>query len=207
MATMKTDSPVNYVHEVPGHCDRVLWRGSYYHLENMRPAPETNDGLSKVYDAFGIGSAVRNTQTLLANVENAKRRSDCLSAIEREFFTRTIRYEDGEEADEADECALGWGAEPAEYVEQFRAALTERADLKTSAPHPDTESLNFIAAEYLHLIPFEMPTGQGDADVGWKVLQSQQGKGDVEIACVYSDDVRAAIDAARHAPDVNGEPR
>lgn len=41
MATMKTDSPVNYVHEVPGHCDRVIWRGSYYHLENMRPAPET----------------------------------------------------------------------------------------------------------------------------------------------------------------------
>jgi hypothetical protein len=33
--------PMNYVHEVPDHCDRIIWRKSYYHLENMRAVPET----------------------------------------------------------------------------------------------------------------------------------------------------------------------
>jgi hypothetical protein len=96
-----------------------------------RPAVETPDALAKVYDAFGIGSAVRTPQTLLTNIENARRRSACLSAIEREFFTQTVQDDDGEEDED---CTLSWGAEPAEYVDQFRAALAERAALKTSVP-------------------------------------------------------------------------
>jgi len=101
-------------------CDRLL----------QPNAPETPDALSKVYDAFMIGSAVRTPAVLLANVENSRRRSDCLSAIEREFFTETVKDEDGEDTEE---CGLSWGAEPAEYVEQFRAALTARAALKAVA--------------------------------------------------------------------------
>ena len=26
-----------YVHEVPEHCDRIVWRGHYYSLANLRP--------------------------------------------------------------------------------------------------------------------------------------------------------------------------
>lgn len=59
----------------------------------------------------------------------------------------------------------------------------------------DTARLDAIASEYLHLVPFDMPTGAGDADVGWSVLQSTNA-GDVEIYRHYSDDPRGAIDAA-----------
>lgn len=55
----------------------------------------------------------------------------------------------------------------------------------------------FVGTEYLHLIPFAMPTGQGDADVGWKVLQTVTGIGDVEVAVVYEDNARLAINEAR----------
>jgi hypothetical protein len=71
--------------------------------------------------------------------------------------------------------------------------------LRAALPPGDSERLDFIAAEYLHVIPFDMPTGGGDADVGWRVLQSHQGKGDVEIAAAHRDDLREAIDAARTA--------
>lgn len=29
----------NYITEVPDHHDRIVWRGRYYHLENMKPTP------------------------------------------------------------------------------------------------------------------------------------------------------------------------
>lgn len=31
---------LSYIQEVQHHCDRIIWRGRYYHLENMRPADE-----------------------------------------------------------------------------------------------------------------------------------------------------------------------
>lgn len=34
--TRHTVSAVSYVHTVPDHCDRIVWRGRYYHLESMR---------------------------------------------------------------------------------------------------------------------------------------------------------------------------
>ena len=80
---------------------------------------DMSPGLAKVYDAFQIGSAVRTPDVLLANVQNAKRRSDCLSAVEREFFTYVVTDEDGEDIER---CDLSWGADPAEYVNQFREA-------------------------------------------------------------------------------------
>jgi hypothetical protein len=84
-------------------------------------APQSNEqDLTALYDLFAIGSAVRTPAVLLANAQNAKRRSDCLSAIEREFFTYEVADEDGEDMER---CDLSWGAEPAEYVKQFREAL------------------------------------------------------------------------------------
>jgi len=32
--------PLSYVHEVPDHCDRIIWRGRYFHLQLLMPADE-----------------------------------------------------------------------------------------------------------------------------------------------------------------------
>lgn len=101
----------------------------------------TPDDLARLYDVFHIGSKVRNFATLLANVENAARRSDCLSAIEREF-TRTVKDEDGEDTEE---CPLNWGADAEEYIEQFRAALASRGltqETSVKWPIPSQEWLD-----------------------------------------------------------------
>jgi hypothetical protein len=85
------------------------------------------EGLSAVYDEFGIGALAREPHILLENVRNVHRRERCLSAIEREFFTIETPP-DPDEGDEepGEECLLNWGADPAEYVEQFRDALASR---------------------------------------------------------------------------------
>ena len=79
--------------------------------------------ISRVCDAFMIGESVRNEETIMANLNNAIRRGNCLSAIEDKFFTRTLV--DDEEG-EFDECYLSWGATPEEYVKQFGAVLEDR---------------------------------------------------------------------------------
>lgn len=61
----------------------------------------------------------------------------------------------------------------------------------------DSDRLDAIASEYLYVEPFDMPTGAGDADVGWRIRQDFGGtKGITIVAEVYEDDLRAAIDAA-----------
>lgn len=57
------------------------------------------------------------------------------------------------------------------------------------------ELFALIASEYLTVEPFDMPTGQGDADVGWRVYQ-YQGFDKKLLAEHFFDDLRAAIDAA-----------
>ncbi|WP_063814347.1 hypothetical protein [Burkholderia cepacia] len=77
--------------------------------------------LARVYAAFGIGEKARTINTLLVNIGNATRRSDCLWGIEKLF-----RYEapaDDCPGEMIDECDLNWGQSPAEYVEAFKAAL------------------------------------------------------------------------------------
>lgn len=90
---------------------------------------ELDQERTAVYDSFSIGSAVRTLPTLLANIGNSLRRSDCLSAVEHEFFTTTITDEDG---DEGEECSLNWGSDPKQYVEHFRQALKDRAPAQPS---------------------------------------------------------------------------
>jgi hypothetical protein len=71
---------------------------------------------------------------------------------------------------------------------------------QTTSQHPDTIMLDFIASEYLDVSAFAMPTGAGDADVGWKLAQEHEGKkGRVEVACHYRDDLRGAIREAMQA--------
>jgi hypothetical protein len=74
------------------------------------------------------------------------------------------------------------------------------APVVVPSQHPDTILLDFIASEYLDVSAFAMPTGAGDADVGWKLVQEHEGKkGRVEVACHYRDDLRAAIREAMQA--------
>jgi hypothetical protein len=106
------------------------WSALATALDNARSvlAEPNRDPYTPCYDAFSIGSAVRTPQTLLANIENAARRSACLCAIEQQFFTYVVMEEDDETGEEieTDKCDLNWGASPTEYVQQFRAALAKR---------------------------------------------------------------------------------
>ncbi|WP_368647775.1 hypothetical protein [Castellaniella ginsengisoli] len=81
------------------------------------------DGLTAVYDAFGIGSAARTQETLLASIENAIRRSRCLSAIERVLTVETPPDPDEGDDEPGEECLLRWGADSEGYAEHFQAAL------------------------------------------------------------------------------------
>ncbi|WP_063778208.1 hypothetical protein [Burkholderia cepacia] len=86
----------------------------------VSPSDATDD-LARVYAAFGIGEKARTINTLLVNIGNATRRSDCLWGIEKLF-----RYEvpaDDCPGETIEECDLKWGQAPAEYVETFKAAL------------------------------------------------------------------------------------
>ncbi|CAM2163286.1 hypothetical protein BC2230_120122 [Burkholderia cepacia] len=82
---------------------------------------DARNDLARVYAAFGIGEKARTINTLLVNIGNATRRSDCLWGIEKLF-----RYEapaDDCPDEMIEECDLNWGQSPAEYVETFKAAL------------------------------------------------------------------------------------
>ncbi len=85
--------------------------------------------LHDICDLFGIGADARSRDVILTNVQNAKRRSECLNRVEWEFFTTTETDEDGWEYEE---CPLNWGANSQEYAEQLRAALS-RIEAETEA--------------------------------------------------------------------------
>jgi hypothetical protein len=84
---------------------------------------------------------------------------------------------------------------PRAELEKAEARVAE-LEAENAKLREDAERLDLIASEYLHVAPFDMPTGGGDADVGWVISQAQ-GKNLVETVRHYSDDLRAAIDAAR----------
>jgi hypothetical protein len=152
-----------------------------------------NDGLraniDAIADVFGIGSAARSAGIILANVRNANRRSDCLSAIEREFFTRTGADEDGEQAEE---CLLNWGADPEEYVEQYRKVQIETATAgqellyvaaKVGVLNDGTKGITWLDNRYLREGDklYAAPVPAGDAvsvprnptDAEWGMIQKR----------------------------------
>lgn len=142
------------------------------------------DRLSKV---FGIGKKARNVGTLLMNAENARRRSDCLWAIEQEFFTTEVLTDmPEEEGDTIDYCPLNWGASPAEYVEQFRSALAEK--IAADAQRTDAERpTNATVAPAEESIPV-------DCDVRKILLRVVPGDGDgLEIYARNVNDVEILL--------------
>jgi acid stress-induced BolA-like protein IbaG/YrbA len=83
-----------------------------------------SEAFHAICDELRIGSQVRQQHIVMENIRNLIRRTRCLDAIEIEFFTSEKRDEEDEPYDH---CELNWGANPAEYVEQFRAALAARS--------------------------------------------------------------------------------
>ena len=88
--------------------------------------PKHKPELASIYNLFGLSSN-HELSTLLVNIENTKRFSDLLHAVEREFFM-VPGEPSGEPEDEGapidDECLVNrWGSTPAAYLKQFRLAL------------------------------------------------------------------------------------
>lgn len=87
------------------------------------------------------------------------------------------------------------------------------ADQPAPSVPDDAALLDSVAANYWKLDPIELPTGGGDADVGWRVVEYHMPDIEREVACVYCDDPRAAIRAAMRAAapsdwvDDEGQPR
>jgi hypothetical protein len=96
------------------------------------------------------------------------------------------------DGEESDGTPKHWRNRPFVSLRKLELLLRDRVMASS-----DTALLNFIAAEYLDLRSFGMPTGQGDADVGWRVIQHHMGEPTERVVAeVYKDDPRSAIRAA-----------
>jgi hypothetical protein len=96
-------------------------------------AEQAERTIKEVADALGIGEQARTPAVILANIENATRRSRCLSLIEA-HHTITVLDDDGEEMPDQ---LLNWGEDPEQYIETYRAMLTPNADVTGLAPGKD----------------------------------------------------------------------
>lgn len=84
-----------------------------------------------------------------------------------------------------------------EQQSQALAYASGEAPAAPAVDASDTALLDALAAESMDLRCFDMPTGQGDADVGWRVIQHHMGEPTERVASeVYKDDPRSAIRAA-----------
>lgn len=92
----------------------------------MSEESQLHPDLARVYDVFGLHHS-HPIGVLLTNVQNTKRFSDLLHAVEREFLM-VPGEPSGEPEDEGapidDDCLVNrWGSTHEQYIEQFRAAL------------------------------------------------------------------------------------
>jgi hypothetical protein len=70
-------------------------------------------------------------------------------------------------------------------------------DAKTTA---ETDLISALGENYWDLRCFSLPTGQGDADVGWRVIEHHMAKPHERVVAeVYIDDPAAAVRAALEA--------
>ena len=76
--------------------------------------------------------------------------------------------------------------------EELAALKAELAELRA-----DKRRLDWLGNEYVFTEPFDMPTGGGDADVGWRLAQEHMGKKErVVLSEEFRDDLRQTIDKA-----------
>jgi hypothetical protein len=93
-------------------------------------AEQAENLVSELADKLGIGSEARTPEVILSNVENAVRRSACLSQIEH---FHTYRMED-EEGEESEEQLLNWGDSPEDYIKNYKVVVPQPC---SSDPAPD----------------------------------------------------------------------
>jgi hypothetical protein len=75
--------------------------------------------VNEIADIFNIGICEITKETILTNVNNAVRRSKCLSQIES-YYTIVTMTADGEEC----ESLLNWGETPELYIKTYTAIVT-----------------------------------------------------------------------------------
>jgi hypothetical protein len=78
--------------------------------------------MNELRDAFGIGEQAFSHSTLMVNVRNAIRRSNCLGRIENYLSVTTV---DEDTNEPYEDTLLNWGEEPDKYLETFRAAIEQ----------------------------------------------------------------------------------
>ncbi|MBY6005412.1 hypothetical protein KUV62_15915 [Salipiger bermudensis] len=79
-------------------------------------------------------------------------------------------------------------------LEDERDALRARLD----EAEKDVARIDLIQSEYLDVKCFPIPTGEGDADVGWIAVNHHEGTpSEKTVAEVFMDNCRAALDEAR----------
>lgn len=79
---------------------------------------EAKSLLNDICHALTIGGTARTPSVILTNIQNASRRSNCLGRIESHL---TYLVNEGDE--ECEECPLNWGADPDQYLIDFKAAI------------------------------------------------------------------------------------
>lgn len=143
---------------------------------------------TKVFQALGIGSAC-DEHVVFVNIENLRRRADCLSAIEREFFMVETPPDESEgDLEPGEECLLNWAHSPEQYVKQFAEALaaTPPAALGLDAriyTYKNQPTDNVVAWRFGEACANAKPGGDY-IDRGLSLLQQleQKGYGLVELA-------------------------
>jgi len=133
--------------------------------------------LAAVAERLGVGEDARIPSVILANVEQAARRSRCLAMIE-EHHTITVADDDG---DERPEQLLNWGAEPAEYLKTYKA-MTKQGVTQYVVLYEDghrsvesfTESQAFSAGAVLAKNGLPMIKAQHMVD-HWNEIAARQG--------------------------------
>lgn len=88
------------------------------HIENMNEQ-QMLALLIKVSDICEIGQLARTRDTIIANIENAVRRSKCLGAIEA-YHVVIVNDDDGEPMEDQ---LLNWGEDPEQYIKTYKAVI------------------------------------------------------------------------------------
>lgn len=82
---------------------------------------EAKSLLNDICCLLKIGGAARKSSVILQNIENAIRRSNCLSRIEN-HHTIVVLDDDNEEMEEQ---LLNWGESPEKYIKTYKAVIGE----------------------------------------------------------------------------------
>lgn len=88
-------------------------------IDELTPE-ECQSVLREISTILRIGKKAQTVSVILTNIQNATRRSECLSYIES-IHTRPEK--DNETGEIFDEPLLGWGDEPEAYFKRYKEVI------------------------------------------------------------------------------------